>query len=88
LQTLQLLTLCTHLATKRTLIQVVDEGALAVDLHHRQPLTVTRLELGVARDIDLLELEAQLVPEGDQLRTRPLAQVTAGGPVEDDVRYG
>jgi hypothetical protein len=40
---------------KRRRIDEVDERALAADLDHRQPFSMTRLELVVAVDLDLLE---------------------------------
>jgi len=70
-------------------IDVVDEGALAVDLDHRQPLAVAGLELGVAADVDLAELEAEVVACLGDDRAGPLAEVTALRVVDDDARrYG
>jgi hypothetical protein len=80
--------LCAHLATKRTLIQVVDERALTVDLDHRQPLAMTCFEDGIAPDVDLLQLEAELALQRNELLPCSFTQVTARGPVEDDPRYG
>jgi hypothetical protein len=62
----------------------VDECALAVDLQHGQPLAVARLEPRVAPDVDLRELDAL----GRQGRASPLAEVTAGRGVEDELGYG
>ena len=68
---------------------VIDERPLAVDLDHGQPLAVARLELRIARDVDLLEREGHLRAYLVEDRPRPLAQVAPGGGVEDDrVRYG
>jgi hypothetical protein len=68
---------------------VVDERLLAVDLDHRQPLPVARLQLGVAGDVDLRELEVGVGADGDERLPRPLAEVTTGCVVEDDLRrYG
>ena len=78
-------TLCAQLAEERSLVQVVDERALAVDLDHRQPLAIASLELGVAADVDLAQLELVLLPQRCELRARPLAQVAALGVVEDDL---
>jgi hypothetical protein len=75
-----------QLSTERCGVEVVDERPLAVDLDHRQPLPVGRLELGVAADVDLLQLEAELVAQRVQLRARPLAEVTAFSVVKGD--YG
>jgi hypothetical protein len=49
-----------ELAPEGRLVDVVDEGALAVDLDHRQPLAVARFQLGVVRDVDLRIGEAEL----------------------------
>ena len=74
---------------KRVGRDVVDERALAVDLDHGEPLPVARLELSIARDVDLVERERHLGPHLVEDRPRPLAQVAPGGCVEDDrVRYG
>jgi hypothetical protein len=43
----------------------VDERLLAVDLDDREQFAVPSLELGVAVDQDLLELEAELVPSAE-----------------------
>jgi hypothetical protein len=66
------------------LVEVVDERAGAVDLDDGQPLAVRRLELRVAGDVDLLELEAELVAQPDELRARALAEVAPLGVVERD----
>jgi hypothetical protein len=80
--------LCLHFATKRTSVDVVDEGALALDLDHGQPLAVARLELGIAGDVDLLELERAVLARGRDDRARPLAQVAAPRVVERDLQLG
>jgi hypothetical protein len=67
-------------------VDVVGEDALAVDLDHRQPLAVAPLELGVAADVDRLELEPQLLLQRLQLPERPLAEVAARGVEDDDPR--
>ena len=41
------------------LVDVVDEGSLAVDFEDRQPFAVPRLELGLAGDVDDVVLHAQ-----------------------------
>jgi hypothetical protein len=76
------------LAPEGGLVEVVDEGPLAVDLHHRQPLAVALLELGHAGDVDLLELEAELVAQARQLLARPLAEVAALRVEERDPAQG
>jgi hypothetical protein len=80
--------LCAQLAAKCVRIDVVDERPLAVDLDHREPFPVPRLELGVASDVDLLELERKPRAHLFDDPTGPLAQVAAGGVVQRDARYG
>ena len=63
-------------------MHVVREGPLAVDLDHGQPLAITRLELRLAGDVDLLELEGLLATELGQLRSRALAEMAVGSVVE------
>jgi hypothetical protein len=66
----------------------VDERLLAVDLDDRKQLAVPGLELGVPVDQDLLELEAELVPERRDGPARTLAEVAALRAVEPDQDYG
>jgi len=69
-------------------MNVIDEAPPAVDLDDRDPLPVRRLELGIAVDRDLPQLEAELVP---CLRDHPpgrLAEVATRRGVEDDFGYG
>jgi hypothetical protein len=78
-----------ELATESVLGDVVDERSLAVDLHDREPLAISRLQLGIAADVDLLELEAELVTERSDGLPRSFAEVAALRVVEDDARdYG
>jgi hypothetical protein len=49
---------------------------------------MVRLELGIAVDRDLLELEAELVAQLGELCARPLAERAARRVVERDSRYG
>jgi hypothetical protein len=53
----------------------IDECLLAVDLDDREQLAVPGLELGIAVDQHLLELEAELVPERRDCLARTLAEV-------------
>jgi hypothetical protein len=78
--------LCGQLAPERVGLDVVDERPHAVDLDHGKPLPVARLELGVAPDVNLLQLEAELLAQGRDLRTRTLAEVASLRVVEDDAR--
>jgi hypothetical protein len=43
-------------------MDVVNEDALTVDLDHGKPLAVFGLERGVARDVDLHQLERNVGP--------------------------
>src|SRR6202011_4763016 len=67
-------------------VDVIHEGPLAVDLDDGQPLAVAGLELRVAGDVDLDELELQLVMRAREDVTRPVAQVAPGRVVERDGR--
>ena len=69
-------------------VNEVGEGALAVDLDDRKPLSVASLELGVARDVDLLELERLVGTRRIQDPPRRRAEMAAGRVVEDDAGYG
>ena len=77
-----------ELSPQRVGLDEVRERALAVDLDDGQPLAVPRLQLGVAADVDLLELEAELL--SGRLDDTPGrgAEVAALGVVEDDADYG
>jgi hypothetical protein len=66
----------------------VRERALAVDLHHRQPLPIAGLELGIARDVDLPELEWLLGPDRLEHAARRVAQVALRSVIENDSDYG
>jgi hypothetical protein len=80
-------TLCEP-AAERVGVHVVSEDPLAVDLDHGQPLPVARLELGIAGDVDLLQLEVLFAAQLGQLRSRALAEMAVGGVVEGDLDYG
>jgi hypothetical protein len=69
-------------------IDVVDESALTADLDHGQPFPVLRLEPGIARDVDLRQLERHLGADEFEHASRTLAEVALRGVVEDDVDYG
>jgi hypothetical protein len=68
------------------LVHVVREGPLAVDLDDGDQLAVGRLELRVAVDGDLLELERELFAERPNLRQRTFAKMAVGRVVDDDSR--
>jgi hypothetical protein len=61
---------------------------MSVDLDDRDPLAVPGLQLLVAVDRDLPQLEAELFVRSADDPPRRLAEVAAGGGIEDDVGYG
>ena len=66
----------------------VDERLLAVDLDDREELAIPSLELGVAVDQDLLEIEAELVLKRRDGLARTLTEVAPLRAVEPDEGYG
>ena len=67
---------------------MVREAPPPVDLHDRDPLAIGSLELGIAVDRDLAQLEAEFVARtGDDAPGRP-AEVAARRGEEDDFGYG
>jgi hypothetical protein len=78
--------LCGYFATKSIWIHVVDESALSVDLHNRQPLAIPRLEPRIPADVDLLELEVGLSADLFENRARAFAEVAALRVIQDDLR--
>ena len=76
------------LPAERIGLDEVRERALAVDLHDRKPLAVAGLELRVAADVDLFELEPQLVPRRVDDPARGSAKVAPLGVEEGDAGYG
>ena len=77
--------MCGYFATKSLWIHVIDESALAVDLHNRQPLAILRLESRVPADVDLVELEVGLLADLFENRARAFAEVAALRVIEDDL---
>jgi len=73
-------------AAERGRVDVVDERALAVELDDRNPLAVASLELGIAADVHLLELETELVERGRDHAPRPLTEVAAVRVIQDYAR--
>jgi hypothetical protein len=67
-------------------LEVVGEPPPAIDLDDREPLPVAGLELRIARDVDLAELEVELVAEAAQLLERALAEMAPGCVVDGDLR--
>jgi hypothetical protein len=77
--------LCADFPAECLRIDVVDEGPLAVDLDHGQPLPVLRLELRIAVDLDLSQLERNCPLNLGDDRARSPAEVAALRVVEGDV---
>jgi hypothetical protein len=77
--------LCGYFATKSIGIHVIDESALAVDLHDRQPLAILRLELRISADVDLVELEVGLFSDLFENRARAFAEVAGLRVIQDDL---
>ena len=73
---------------ERIRVHVVDEAPPPVDLHDRDPLAVGGLELGVAVDRDLPQLEAELLVRSRHDAPCRLAEVAARRGEEDDFGYG
>jgi len=69
-------------------VHVVDETAPPVDLHDRDPLAVGGLELRIAVDRHLPQLEADLVARSGDDTPGRRAEVAARRGEEDDLRYG
>jgi hypothetical protein len=76
--------LCADFSSKGARIDVVDERTAPVDLDHRQPFAVPRLELRIPCDVDLAEVDPGLAEDA----AGALAEVTALRVEEDDVGYG
>jgi len=66
----------------------VRERPLAVDLDHREKLSVARLEVGIAVDGDDLEVELRVGPSLAHDLERPRAEAAPRGRVHHDTRYG
>src|SRR5579884_2512181 len=75
---------------ERRLVDAVDGHPLPVRLDHGQPGPVDPLELGVAGDVELLEVEAELLPQPLELDAGGLAEVAAASDDEPHPhpRYG
>jgi hypothetical protein len=75
--------------SKRVGIHEVRERALAIDLHDREVQAVPGLEVGVAGDIDHVELELELLSRGFDDLERTCTEAAVGGVVDDySARYG
>jgi hypothetical protein len=79
--------LCNRSA-ERVGLDVVGETAPPIDLHDRQPLPVLGLEGGVAADVDLAQIEAELLLQFGDDAAGAFAQMAPRGVVDDDVGYG
>jgi hypothetical protein len=65
-----------------------DECPPTVDLNDREKLAVPTLEVGIAADVGLFELEIQLGAKRGDRGPRPIAQMTTLGAVENDAAAG
>jgi hypothetical protein len=77
--------LCGYFAPKGIWIHVIDESALAVDLHDRKPPAILRLEPRVPTDVDFIEFEVDLIADLFENGAGPFAEVAALGVIEDDL---
>jgi hypothetical protein len=66
----------------------MDEPSPAVDLNYGDPLAIGGLELGIAVDRNLPQLEAELVVRGCHHTLGRRAEVAARRGEEDDLSYG
>ena len=73
-----------ELRAERIWFYEIDEGPFSVDLDDRKQLSVARLQVRVAVDRDLLQLEPELLAKLAHRRARPLAEVAVGGVVQAD----
>jgi hypothetical protein len=73
---------------ERVRLHVVREAPPAVDLDHGQPVPVFGLEGGIAGDVDLAQVEAELLVELRDDATGLLAEMAPRGVVDDDFGYG
>ena len=73
---------------QRVGVHVIDETAPSVDFHHRDPFAVGGLELGIAVDRHLAQLEAELVVGSRDDPPGSRAEVATRGGEEDDFGYG
>ena len=77
--------MCGYFAPKSIWIHVIDESALAIDLHNRKPLAILRLEPWIPADVDLFELEVVLLADLFENRARAFAEVAALRVIQDDL---
>jgi hypothetical protein len=63
---------------------VVHESLFPIDLDDGQPLAMASLELGIAGDVHLDELEAEFVASGEKDGAGAGAEMTTGGVVQRD----
>ena len=69
-------------------VDEVRERPLAVHLHDRNALAVARLQLGIEADVDELEIEAKLGPQGRHDLEGALAERAVFSVEDPDRRYG
>ena len=68
--------MCSDFPPQRSRVDVVDEGPLTVDLYHRQPFPIPRLELRFALEEWHKRIPDYGIPEGTSLRTEVWAVAT------------
>jgi hypothetical protein len=66
----------------------VREAPPPVDLDHRNPFAIGRLERLVTGDVDLAETEVQLLSYSREDLPGAVAQVAPRGGIQDDGDYG
>ena len=69
-------------------MDVVHERLRPVHLDDRDPLAIPRLELRIARDVHLVEVERRARPDALELAARGFAEVAAARRVQPDLRAG
>jgi hypothetical protein len=80
--------LARHTVAERVGVDEVRERELTVDLDRREQLAVARFERRVARDVDRLELEPELVMKRRDDLERSRAQAAIVRVIQRDTRYG
>ena len=74
--------------SQRFWVYKVRESPPAIDLHDREMLSIARLEVRLAADVDELEVELELVLYSADDLERTRAEGAVDGVVERDARYG
>jgi hypothetical protein len=69
-------------------VDEVRESLLPAHLDDRDSRAIAPFQLGIAGDVDLLELEGNLLPHPLKHPARAVAEMAARGRVEPDLLYG